>query len=369
MILGTLLGDGSMRLGTAFPSYRVNHSSKQADYCQSKLDLLLDYSSMREVQIAPNDGYGAFVARFWTLSTPIFGFVGRLCYAKDAARSCGARKYVTQEWVNQLNWRQVAWWYQDDGGKQARSMCFATHAFSREEVGRLTDWLTANGVEARPHKIEKGEKEYWQARCSTEGSVVLADRIREFMHPSMLYKIPHFLEKESVCLECGAPTRKESTMGPVVKICSDACRNAREERRSQQKYANRTAEQRAATNARARAAWAAMPEEERQAVSRYNNAFRYSSDERRAEHNENKKVWRKRRKKAGIKERPTQQHTCQFCRATFENSATHKMGARSPAIYCPAPACLKAGEEAYKEIRRRTAREKWAKDRSATSSP
>jgi hypothetical protein len=182
--------------------------------------------------------------------------------------------------------------------------------------------------------------------------------------PTANYRVCQYCHEEFEMCATAKP------MAAAIHVCCAKVMCRRQMRRDQHaRHEKQRIARQPLTNERARSAWAAMPKKERQAVSRYNNAFRYSSDERRATHNKNRKVWRKQRKKAGIKERPTQRHICRFCLATFENSATHKMGARSPVIYCPATACVRAGEEAYKEIRRRTAREKWAKDRLATSSP
>ena len=357
--------------GSRYPRLCMTHGAEQEPYLSHKSDVLHAFISTPPRWVV-NQGYGEWSCVVSTFTTPTFEFLLSLCYEKNKENE-HFKKTVTKKWADLLTPRALAYWYMDDGTLQAKSANFMTHSFTEAECEILASRLREMGYQdAHTKPTKKNNKTYHLVTIPTEGTRQFLQDTRPYAHPSMLYKWEPTANYR-VCQYCHEEFEMCMTAKPTAAAVHVCCAKVMCRRQMKRDQHTRHEKQRIArqplTNARARAAWAAMPEEERQAVSRYNNAFRYSSDERRAEHNENKKVWRKRRRKAGIKERPTQQHTCQFCRATFENSATHKMGARSPAIYCPAPACLKAGEEAYKEIRRRTAREKWAKDRSATSSP
>ena len=345
----------------AHPRYRINHCEKQAAYCQTKLDLLRDYSNMSQVQIADNLGWGTSVARFSTLQSPIFEFLRSLCYRPDPDRPGFYLKTVTQEWVDQLNWRRVAWWYQDDGCKQARAMTFATHSFSKEEVGRLALWLSNNGVTgAAAKRTRKRESYYWILWIPSEGAATLADNIRPFMHPSMLYKLPDG-KVDCPCLICGSPV-PATFCGGRAQLCSDKCRTQRARMRWETRAAKMTSEERAEKSARQMTKIKSDPIRyaEWRAYHATKQAEKFAVPEKIVAHKEWKKSYRAKRKQEGRPEKPNQTHTCCYCQTPFSNSGTHKMGKRSPVIYCPAPACVELGKDAYKEIRRQTAREKWA---------
>jgi hypothetical protein len=358
MLLGTLLGDGCIRYAAQFLAYSANHCIQQQEYCQSKLDLLKDYSAMPTVQIADNLGWGSQVARFWTLSTPIFEFLRTMCYTRGTRGKLN--KTVTQAWVDQLNWRQVAWWYQDDGGTQGRQMVFATHSFTQEEVRRLAQWFTDRGIKAYARATTKRDKTYWLLRVRAGSANLLTSKIRPYMHPTMLYKLPSQELVEGSCKLCGQPTSKTATHGVLPVYCSDSCRAEARLQSSRTFHLKMTPEQKRAKSAADRARVAASPEltERRNEVAK---AWRKSLPEERATaYKELKNARRRMNKAAGNPEKPCQKHTCIYCSCQFSNSPTHKMSPRSPYISCPGASCMAKRAEDYAEIRRQRARTKWA---------
>lgn len=159
------------------------------------------------VQEAPNLGYGDTIVRFATLSCEVFEKFRDLCYVREDSGKW--RKYVSQAWVDLLTWEAAAWWIQDDGCKQAGAMSISTHSFSKEECDRLAQWLTDHGVEAKSHLTLKKStgSSYWIITIGVDAAAVLAEKIRPFMHPSLLYKIEGVGRKELpklVCLYCGS---------------------------------------------------------------------------------------------------------------------------------------------------------------------
>lgn len=343
------------------PRYRANHSEKQAAYCQSKLDLLRNYSNLKNVQISPNLGWGTSVARFWTLQSPIFEFLRCLCYRPDPERPGLYLKTVTQEWVDQLNWRQVAWWYQDDGCKQSRQMVFATHSFTKEECLRLVKWLTDHGVAAEVRRVRKRETYYWNVRVLSEASVALANHIRPFMHPSMRYKLPE--SKDGCpCLVCGKIVPPTFGQGSSVQLCSDECRVVRQRSHGAKYYEQLTPQDR---KDKLDSYMARLKEDpERYAKWRAYHAEKqrekFTVPEKIEKHKSWKKAYRARRKAEGSPEKKNQIHTCIYCADKFLNSGTHKMSKRSPFISCAKPECMAKRIESYADLRRAKAREKWA---------
>lgn len=241
LILGSLLGDGSMNFsqpqnGFCKGRFRMNHSSKQEAYCRYKAQLLEDYVNT-PAQIVPNLGYGEESCVFATLLTPVLWEFNALCYLENPEASGKFQKHVTQAWVDQLTWEAVAWWFMDDGARQANHIQISTHSFSLEEVQRLADWLTRNGCPARPHKTRRGpKKEYWVLIIPTESAKVFREKVMPYMHHSMLYKLDFEERKEFTCKFCGTEFRQEgghNLVNPLEPCCSArVCKSQRNAARS-----------------------------------------------------------------------------------------------------------------------------------------
>jgi hypothetical protein len=364
MIIGTTLGDGSMGWSTEFPRYSAVHGLEQKDYCQSKFDLIRNYCGGTAPSEADNLGHGDKIVRFSTLTTPVFEFVRYLCYRPDASRPSGLRKAITKELVDQLNWRQTAWFYQDDGSLQTRQMHFSTHDYPREEVELLAAWFLRNGISAKPKQVSKGDKRYWLLVVSTAGSFILADKIRPHMHPSMLRKLPSF--ENSVCANEACSAVIPSTgHGPQPKFCSEECRKKQDK---ESRARRRKALSKAEKKERYRRSIELLKEDPLR-YSRWreyhaaNQKLKSGDGPKAAHHKAWKKSYREKRKSEGRPEKPPQTHKCGYCPRIFQNSLTHKMSPRSPFISCARESCMKMRADDYAELRRARAREKWARDR------
>jgi hypothetical protein len=361
MVVGTILGDGSMGWTTSFPRYSAVHGIKQREYCQSKLDLLKDRCGSPILREDVNRGAGDRIVTFSTLSTPVLEFIRHICYRQDPSTPSCHKKAITGELLEQLNWRQIAWFYQDDGCKQSRQMHFATHDYTPQEVELLAAWFRSKGVDAKAKQVSKGEKRYWIVRVSTEGAMILTEKIGPFIHPSMLHKLPVF--KASQCRVC--PKTIPACKGPRRMFCSTECKTAWEKERSQKRYKSLTKEQKQKRYKRNQELENANPErgrKRRKYLADYQK-LKTGSGPKAAAHNEWKKNYRAKRKAEGRPEKSTQTRHCNYCDEDFQNSLTHKMSPRSPFISCAKKDCMERRTEDYKELRRARAREKWARDR------
>ena len=361
MILGTLLGDGSIGWTTCFPRYSAVHGIKQREYCQSKLDVLKVYCGSRILREDVNRGEGDKIVTFTTLSTPVFEFVRHLCYRLDPSTPSGHKKAITGELLEQLNWRQIAWFYQDDGCKQCRRMHFATHDYTPHEVELLAAWFRSNGVDTKAKQVSKGKKQYWIAEVSTAGALVLSGKIRPFMHPSMLNKLPVF--EASECRVCGEVI--PASIGMRQQFCSTDHRCAWMKERASIRKKMMPKEKR---NEAYRRSWEKMKSDpvRHQKYREYhaaNQKLKTGNGPKAAAHNEWKKNYRAKRKAEGRPEKVTQTHTCKYCNEEFQNSLTHKMSHRSPFISCTKKDCSTRRTADYKELRRARDRAKWARDR------
>jgi predicted HicB family RNase H-like nuclease len=273
------------------------------------------------------------------MQSPIFEFLRYLRYRPDPARPSYYLKNVTEEWVDQLNWRQVAWWYRDDGGKQGRQMVFATHSFTRVECDLLSGWLTQNGVPAETREVRKGAHFYWNVRVLTEASETLVEKLRPFMHPTMLYKLPEF-DPAPLCAICGSPVLAQVCGAKSSKLCSEACKKEVLRR----KYAKFCSEP-GAPKAKYQASKMKLLQDPETHKARNRKSAAIARDLRLnpawvQRTNELKKDSRKLRKASGNPERPCQTHTCMYCDQVFSNSPSHNMSKRSAFISCQVLACM-----------------------------
>ena len=200
MLLGTMLGDGSMSAKNKNPLYRSQHSYKQHEYNLAKYQVLSEFVRTPPKK-AKNYGYGDWSSLWATLTAPALWPIADLCLHED-------KKLVTQRWLDQLTWEGVAWWYQDDGSlSKGHSITFHTQGFSKLEVELLASWLTQNGIPAKVLPVKsrhKSDRTYWVISLSVAATYVLAEKIQPFIVPSMQYKIG-LPERQALimCAICG----------------------------------------------------------------------------------------------------------------------------------------------------------------------
>lgn len=223
MLLGTMLGDAHMSVRNKNPSYTSKHGFKQHEYNLAKYRVLSEFVRTPPKK-AKNGGYGEWSSVWQTLTAPALWPIAFLCLHDG-------KKLVTQEWLDQLTWEGVAWWYQDDGSlSKNRSMSFHTQGFSKEEVELLASWLTQNGIPAQPASKKSRhntEHLYWVIDLGVDAAYMLAEKIRPFIVPTMQYKIA-LPERNTmiVCTVCGeeftAPPNHHAKYDPTANAICDS---------------------------------------------------------------------------------------------------------------------------------------------------
>lgn len=174
IIIGTLLGDGSMRCKTN-ALLEINHSVHQKDYVDWKYRHLSEL--VRTPPKARNGNQGRTAYRFVTRSlaelTPFY----RLFY------ECG-RKVIPDVALTPLT---LAVWFMDDGCRSRRAVYLNTQQFTgvaQEALLRmLRDQWLINGT------LNK-DKGYYRIRISVAGSAMLVELIEPFVIPELRYKLP-----------------------------------------------------------------------------------------------------------------------------------------------------------------------------------
>lgn len=220
MLLGTLLGDGSMGWrgykGHQYPGkFYITHGSKQEAYCRHKADVLKDYVRTLPT-IRKNGGWGDLSCVFSTVTSPAFEFLRSLCY-KPNLKTGRLMKWVTPEWAEQLDPVSLAYWYMDDGSISTEQawITLNTQSFTKECVRLLVKKLRTFNLnpEARPYRKNGAKQKYWVITLAAEDTRKFVEIVKPYMHESMLYKtiVPSASAVEMViCKFCGAVTPRHN---------------------------------------------------------------------------------------------------------------------------------------------------------------
>lgn len=143
IILGSLLGDGSLKINQNYSNARFSfrHSAKQKDYFFWKANML-------KKEIAGNkyfwdqgkdgsDGWGGEKIRFQSLALPALTDLYFLTHPHQG------KFQIRRKWLNLLTPLSLAIWWQDDGSiiSNGRKGVLCTDGFKPEEVKLLGQYL------------------------------------------------------------------------------------------------------------------------------------------------------------------------------------------------------------------------------------
>ena len=175
-IIGTLLGDGYIRQakGRKNAFLEVNHSITQKEYVEWKYNIL---KNLTRSGPKSRNGNGTRIAyRFFTRQHPEFTKIMDLFY-KDRKKCIPNLK---------LDPMMVAVWFMDDGSRcNKENVYLNTQQFSKEDQYKLLESLKEIGLKGTLNK----DKEYYRIRFKTSSIPKLFGIIKEFIIPSMKYKI------------------------------------------------------------------------------------------------------------------------------------------------------------------------------------
>lgn len=174
MIIGSLLGDGSLRC-KRHALLEINHSIKQKEYVDWKYGIL---SNLVRTAPKPPSSNGSRVAyRFTTLSLPqLTGFYHQFYD--------GNRKRVPGVVLTPL---ALAVWFMDDGHKSYNAVYLNTQQFAAIDQLLLLDILKSQwGIVASLNS----DKLYKRIRISVGSIDVLSKVILPYIRPESIYKLP-----------------------------------------------------------------------------------------------------------------------------------------------------------------------------------
>lgn len=175
-IIGTLLGDGYIRRvkGRQDAFLEVNHSAIQKEYVEWKYEIL---KNLTRSGPKIRKGNGTRIAyRFFTKQNPEFTKFMQLFYKNK-------KKHIPNLKLDPM---MLAVWYMDDGSMCSKHNVYLnTQQFSKEDQYKLLGFLEKMGFEGTLNK----DKEYYRIRFKSSSIPKLFGMIKEFIIPSMKYKI------------------------------------------------------------------------------------------------------------------------------------------------------------------------------------
>jgi hypothetical protein len=170
ILLGTILGDGSFEnRGTANSRLQIRHSYKQRDYVNWLYGELANFVLSKPRRIG--DAYF-----FRTRSLPLFT-KWRERFYKNGIKSVPKNISLTV--------LSLAVWFMDDGYFNKKAAYFCTHSFTKEELIRLQKCLIKFGLESS-FILDRG---HYKIRLFVGSTPRFVELVKQFMHPSLLYKI------------------------------------------------------------------------------------------------------------------------------------------------------------------------------------
>jgi len=183
LIVGSLMGDASIRQREKNSCFRVAHSIKQERYINFKFKLLKDFNFSEFVKRKRIiNGHSVNMIYLATNTHPIFNYYRNLFYINS-------EKKITKEILNQLNPRSLAYWICDDGSYDNHQgyIVLCTNSFSLEEHKLMKSFFNRKfGLDPT---IGFRDKKYYYLRFKQDDSRKLINLVKPFIPESMLYKI------------------------------------------------------------------------------------------------------------------------------------------------------------------------------------
>lgn len=182
VILGSLLGDGSLRRKTPGSNtlFQEGHSIRQRDYLEWKAWALSRFSPRIHI-LTSSRGHPAI-----HLSTCVSE---ELNLFQESFYPLG-KKQVSPDLTIKLDDLGLAVWYQDDGSYNRRtgSSQLATCGFSPLENRWMAESLFPQLFDLHP-RVGFIKREYPLLRFSRADTLLLIKRVSPFIHPDLAYKI------------------------------------------------------------------------------------------------------------------------------------------------------------------------------------
>lgn len=203
ILIGTLLGDGGIRLKGKYARLHIKHSLRQLSLVEYKREIFSNITGMNTRVFKQKVGRTEYsFAEFVTLSHPVFLDYYRLFYPNH-------KKEVPKEIKNLLiNPLSLAVWIMDDGSAEYAGLSIQTHSFSKNEVDFLREVIELNFKIKTTKRLNKGK---WIIYFPKASLPILINKIDKFMLKEFKYKLVPYSIKYANPVEtaCRVPINSE----------------------------------------------------------------------------------------------------------------------------------------------------------------
>jgi len=190
VIIGSLLGDGTMRIGKGAKNanLKTEHGLEQKKYVEWKYHILKSFVFTKpKISYRNEENGGKYPKSWWfrTIRHPILTEIYKQFYLGEGYRN--GRKIIPLNIKNDFTPLVLAVWIMDDGSYSRGIIDISTYSFSLQEIYYLQECLKEKfKIEATFYKDrDKGYRMY----CRKKETNKLISIIYPYIIPSMMYKI------------------------------------------------------------------------------------------------------------------------------------------------------------------------------------
>ena len=189
-IIGSLLGDGTMRMGKGAinANFKVEQGLVQKEYVLWKYEILkplvftepkISYRYSAQKEKYPKSWW------FRTIRHPLLTEIYNTFYIPNGYKT--GRKIIPKSIIYELDAFGLAIWIMDDGSYNKGSINISTYSFLEPEINLLQSVLKKKfNIDAKYYKDrDKGYRMY----CNITETKKLISTIKPYIIPSMMYKI------------------------------------------------------------------------------------------------------------------------------------------------------------------------------------
>lgn len=190
VIIGSLLGDGTMRIGKGAinANFKVEHGLHQKEYVMWKHNILEPFVFTKpKISYRKQENGERYKKSWWfrTIRHPILTEIYRQFYTGENYRT--GRKMIPQSIANDLSPVALAIWIMDDGSYSRQRIDISTYSFKLEDILLLQKRI--GDVYNVSFNFYRDRNKGYRMYCNQKNTKNLIKIIRPHIIPSMKYKI------------------------------------------------------------------------------------------------------------------------------------------------------------------------------------
>lgn len=187
VLLGTLLGDGSLKCRGNYHRLHIKHSKNQLSLVRYKRDIFSNITNM-PISIFTQEVNGKFYefCEFVTLTHPEFTEFYKKVYTDGTKR-------ITSRFLDNFNDPlSLTLWFMDDGSADYAGASFNTQCFKKGEIDLLIETLKKNfGLETTSRRNKRG----WVIYIPKRQMSLFKSLVEKHILPEFSYKLTPYSER------------------------------------------------------------------------------------------------------------------------------------------------------------------------------